>query len=139
MRYKLNLITDRVLPLVMVSQFDTARTVEFELYDGDEKFVPRNATILIGTNQYEGTISNEVVSFTVPSSLTQTAQNLFGEIVIVDEGRIGTLNFQFVVDSTPHEGESEETDSDRALSILMGRSVKSPDSAKAVNILLGGE
>lgn len=98
---RLNFETDRVKPLVMVSQYDTARTIEFELYDNETQYIPSNATILIGTNQYEGTITNGIVSFTVPSSLTQNAQKLFGEIVVNDNGRMATCNFNFVVDSTP--------------------------------------
>lgn len=103
-RYKLNTIPCGVYPLVMVSQYDTARTIEFELYEGDEIITPTSANILIGTNQYEGTISNEVVSFSVPSELTEDAQSLFGEIVVSDsKGHYGTLNFRFKVDSTPME------------------------------------
>ena len=98
---RLNFETDRVKPLVMVSQYDTARTIEFELYDNETQYIPSNATILIGTNQYEGTITNGIVSFTVPSSLTQNAQKLFGEIVVNGNGRMATCNFNFVVDSTP--------------------------------------
>ena len=98
---RLNFETDRVKPLVMVSQYDTARTIEFELYDNETRYIPSNATILIGTNQYQGTITNGIVYFTVPSSLTQNAQKLFGEIVVNDNGRMATCNFNFVVDSTP--------------------------------------
>lgn len=101
MIYRLNLISDRVKPLVMVSQFDTLRKVEFEIYNGEELYSPVSATILIGTNQYQGTISNGIVSFTVPSSLTQNAQSLFGEVVVSDGGQMGTCNFLFKVDSTP--------------------------------------
>jgi len=98
---RLNFETDRVKPLVVVSQYDTARTIEFELYDNETRYIPSNATIIIDTNQYQGTITNGIVSFTVPSSLTQNAQKLFGEIVVNDNGRMATCNFNFVVDSTP--------------------------------------
>lgn len=139
-RYKLNTIPDRVLPLVMVSQFDTARQIEFELYDGTEEYAPTSAQILIGTNQYEGTISSNIVSFTVPSELTQESQYLFGEIVCFNSGRMGTCNFRFKVDFTPLESENNETLTiNQALSIVLGRNVNGVNSQDTLNILLKGE
>lgn len=102
--YSLNMIPDRVLPLVMVSQYDSSRTIVFNLYDGTEEYSPTSAKVLIGTNQYDGTVNGNQVTFNVPSSLTQTAQYLFGEIVATDSnGKMGSLNFKFKVDSTPME------------------------------------
>ena len=102
--YNLNMIPDRVLPLVMVSQYDSARRIVFNLYDADYEYSPTSAKVLIGTNQYEGTVSGNQVTFNVPSELTQTAQYLFGEIVATDSnGKMGSLNFKFKVDSTPLE------------------------------------
>ena len=102
--YNLNMIPDRVLPLVMVSQYDTSRCIVFNLYDGENEYQPTSAKILIGTNQYDGTVSGNTVTFNVPSALTQTAQYLFGEIVATDSnGKISSLNFKFKVDSTPME------------------------------------
>lgn len=51
--YSLNMIPDRVLPLVMVSQYDSSRTIVFNLYDGESEYSPTSAKVLIGTNQYE--------------------------------------------------------------------------------------
>ena len=100
--YSLNMIPDRVLPLVMVSQYDTSRCIVFDLYDGESEYQPTSAKVLIGTNQYDGQVSGNQVTFNVPSSLTQTAQYLFGEIVATDSnGKMGSLNFKFKVDSTP--------------------------------------
>ena len=102
--YNLNMIPDRVLPLVMVSQYDSARRIVFNLFNGNEEYSPTSAKVLIGTNQYEGTVSGNQVTFNVPSELTQTAQYLFGEIVATDSnGKMGSLNFKFKVDSTPLE------------------------------------
>ena len=102
--YNLNMIPDRVLPLVMVSQYDTSRCIVFNLFDGESEYQPTSAKVLIGTNQYEGTVSGNTVTFNVPSALTQTAQYLFGEIVATDSnGKMGSLNFKFKVDSTPLE------------------------------------
>ena len=102
--YNLNMIPDRVLPLVMVSQYDSARRIVFNLFNGTEEYSPTSAKVLIGTNQYEGTVSGNQVTFNVPSELTQTAQYLFGEIVATDSnGKMGSLNFKFKVDSTPME------------------------------------
>ena len=102
--YNLNMIPDRVLPLVMVSQYDTSRCIVFNLYDGESEYQPTSAKVLIGTNQYEGQVSGNTVTFNVPSALTQTAQYLFGEIVATDSnGKMSSLNFKFKVDSTPME------------------------------------
>ena len=102
--YNLNMIPDRVLPLVMVSQYDSSRTIVFHLYDGENEYAPTSAKVLIGTNQYEGQVSGNQATFNVPSSLTQTAQYLFGEIIATDSnGKMSSLNFKFKVDSTPME------------------------------------
>lgn len=102
--YNLNMIPDRVLPLVMVSQYDTSRCIVFNLFDGENEYQPTSAKVLIGTNQYEGQVNGNQVTFNVPSELTQTAQYLFGEIVATDSnGKMGSLNFKFKVDSTPME------------------------------------
>ena len=102
--YNLNMIPDRVLPLVMVSQYDSSRTIVFNLYDADYEYSPTSAKVLIGTNQYDGTVNGNQVTFNVPSALTQTAQYLFGEIVATDSnGKMSSLNFKFKVDSTPME------------------------------------
>ena len=102
--YSLNMIPDRVLPLVMVSQYDTSRCIVFNLFNGTEEYQPTSANVLIGTNQYEGQVNGNQVTFNVPSELTQEAQYLFGEIVATDSnGKMGSLNFKFKVDSTPME------------------------------------
>lgn len=138
-RYKLNMVTDRVLPLVQVSQYDTNRVIEFELYDKDEPIVPTSAKVLIGTEQYDATIT-DVVVFNVPSELTQEAKKMFGEIVVFDNGRIGSLNFNFNVDFTPLQSQSNETLTiNQALSIVLGRSVNGVNSQETLNILLKGE
>ena len=102
--YNLNMIPDRVLPLVMVSQYDSSRRIVFNLFNGTEEYQPTSAKVLIGTNQYEGQVNGNQVTFNVPSELTQEAQYLFGEIVATDSnGKMGSLNFKFKVDSTPME------------------------------------
>ena len=102
--YSLNMIPDRVLPLVMVSQYDSSRRIVFNLFNGNEEYSPTSAKVLIGTNQYEGQVNGNQVTFNVPSELTQEAQYLFGEIVATDSnGKMGSLNFKFKVDSTPLE------------------------------------
>ena len=115
--YNLNMIPDRVLPLVMVSQYDTSRCIVFNLYDGENEYQPASAKVLIGTNQYEGQVSGNTVTFNVPSALTQTAQYLFGEIVATDSnGKMSSLNFKFKVDSTPMEVSQTNT-------LTLGRSL----------------
>ena len=111
------MIPDRVLPLVMVSQYDSSRRIVFNLFNGTEEYSPTSAKVLIGTNQYEGTVSGNQVTFDVPSELTQEAQYLFGEIVATDSnGNMGSLNFKFKVDSTPMEVSQTNT-------LTLGRSL----------------
>ena len=115
--YNLNMIPDRVLPLVMVSQYDSSRRIVFNLFDGESEYQPTSAKVLIGTNQYEGQVSGNTVTFNVPSALTQTAQYLFGEIVATDSnGKMSSLNFKFKVDSTPLEVSQTNT-------LTLGRSL----------------
>lgn len=103
--YKLNLIPDRVIPLVKVSQFDTARRIRFYLYNGDNKYTPTGTVkIIIGTNQFNATIDGNSVYFTVPTSITRTVQKLFGEVVI--GSTLGTCNFNLEVEKTPLENVS---------------------------------
>ena len=98
--YSLNIVPDKVLPLVKVSQYDTARRIRFYLYNEDEAYTPSGTVkVLIGTNQFNATIDGDSVYFNVPSSLTNTVQKLFGEVVI--GSTLATLNFIFEVDSTP--------------------------------------
>jgi len=138
--YNLNTIPNRVLPMVFVSQYDEARRIYFNLFNGEETFTPSGTvTITIGTTQVNGVIDGNSVYFDVPSSLTEKAQILFGEVTIIDGGVLGTCNFRFKVDSTPIEVAETDSTANEAVSLLLGRSVKSPDSLKAVNILLGGE
>ena len=102
--YSLNMIPDRVLPLVMVSQYDSSRRIVFNLFNGTEEYQPTSAKVLIGTNQYDGTVNGNQVTFNVPSELTLEAHYFFGEIVASDaNGKMGSLNFKFKVDSTPLE------------------------------------
>ena len=138
--YNLNTIPNRVLPMVFVSQYDEARRIYFNLFSGEETFTPSGTvTVTIGTTQVNGVIENNSVYFDVPSELTEKAQILFGEVIIIDNGVLGTCNFRFKVDSTPIEVAETDSTANEAVSLLLGRSVKSPDSLKAVNILLGGE
>lgn len=103
--YKLNLIPDRVIPLVKVSQFDTARRIRFYLFNGDSEYTPTGTVkILIGTNQFNATIDGNSVYFTVPTSITRTVQKLFGEVVI--GSTLGTCNFNLEVEKTPLENVS---------------------------------
>ena len=114
--YNLNMIPDRVLPLVIVSQYDTSRSIVFNLYDGTEEYQPTSAKVLIGTNQYDGEVSGNQVTFNVPSALTQEATKLFGEIVATNNGKMSSLNFKFKVESTPLEVEQTNT-------LTLGRSL----------------
>ena len=96
--YILNMETDRVRPYVCVSQFDTNRTIEFNLVYGDESYTPTDPKIIINSTEISGTINGTKVSFLVPSSLTENYGRFEGEL---RDDNIGSLNFDFIVDRTP--------------------------------------
>jgi len=129
--YYLTDITDRVRPLIIVSQYDTNRTIQFNLDD-----TPTSAKVTIGTEEIVPVINGSAVSFLVPTSLTDTAQKLKGEVIIGD--RMGTVNFDFVVDATPSNESPIDISGNEALSILLGRSVNVENPREALDIIMRG-
>lgn len=130
--HKLNVIPDKVLPLIKVSQFDDVRHIVFYLYNEDEPFYPEEAKVIIEDNELNATIVDNEVSF----DFTDTAEvkKVMGEIRI---GNMGSCNFVIEIDSTPFH---EETDiNNLALSILMGRNVKTDNPLEPLNIIMRGE
>ena len=135
--YNLNMIPDKVLPVVNVSQYDSSRTIVFNLFDGEEEYIPTSVSVKIGTTTLSGTISGNSVSFLLPTSLTQNSGEVIGELIDVD---MGSLNFILNVDSTPiYDWNTTDQTLNRALSILLGRDVEDENSGEALNILFGGE
>ena len=136
-KYNLNMIPDKVLPVINVSQFDSSRTIVFYLYDGEEEYTPTLVRIEIGGVLISGTISGNSVSFLLPASLTQNSGEVIGELADVD---MGSLNFILNVDSTPLPSVNPHDETlDLALSMILGRNVQSEQSGDALNILFGGE
>lgn len=135
--YNLNMIPDKVLPIVNVSQYDSSRIIVFNLFDGEEEYIPTSVSVKIGTTTLSGTISSNSVSIVLPSSLMETSGQTIGELVDVD---MGSLNFILNVDSTPLPSVNPHDETlDLALSMILGRSVVSEQSGDALNILFGGE
>ena len=136
--YNLNMIPDKVLPVINVSQYDdSSRTIIFNLFDGEDSYTPTSAKIKIGSVEINGTISGNSVSFLLPTSLTQNSGEVIGELIDVD---MGSLNFILNVDSTPLPSVNPHDETlDLALSMILGRNVTSNQSAEALNILFGGE
>ena len=135
--YKLNMIPDKVLPVINVSQYDSSRTIVFYLYDGEEEYTPTSVSVKIGTTTLSGTISSNSVSIVLPSSLMENSGELKGELIDAD---MGSLNFIFNVDSTPLPSVNPHDQTlDLALSMILGRNVQSEQSGDALNILFGGE
>ena len=135
--YNLNMIPDKVLPIVNVSQYDSSRTIVFNLFDGEEEYIPTSVSVKIGTTTLSGTISSNSVSIVLPSSLMETSGQTIGELTDIN---MGSLNFVFNVDSTPLPSVNPHDETlDLALSMILGRSVVSEHSGEALNILFGGE
>lgn len=136
-KYKLDMITDKVLPFVHISQYDSSRTIVFYLYENGTEYIPTDATISLNGQTINGTVSGNTFTFEVDSTFTQNSGDFYGELR--DSG-MGSLNFILRVDSTPTVLPNTHDETlDRALSILLGRNVTSNQSAEALNILFGGE
>ena len=137
MKYKLDMITDKVLPVIHISQYDSSRTIGFYLYENGQEYIPTDATISLNEQTINGTISGNTFTFEIDSTFTQTSGDFYGELR--DSG-MGSLNFILRVDSTPTVLPNTHDETlDQALSILLGRNVTSNQSAEALNILFGGE
>lgn len=102
--YKLNLIPDKVLPVIRCSQFDKNREIKIALFNGEDEYTPSSCYVVIGNTTIQGTINNNVFTFLLDESLTQEETTLLGEVVIGD--RLGTCNFMLEVEYTP-KGEEE--------------------------------
>lgn len=136
-KYKLDMITDKVLPVVNVSQYDSSRTIVFYLYENGAEYIPTDATISLNDQTISGTISGNSFTFEIDSTFTQNSGDFYGELR--DSG-VGSLNFILRVDSTPTVLPNTHDETlDLALSMILGRSVTSDQSAQALNILMRGE
>ena len=136
-KYKLDMITDKVLPVVHISQYDSSRTIVFYLYENGMEYIPTDATISLNDQTINGTISGNTFTFEIGSAFTQTSGDFYGELR--DSG-MGSLNFILRVDSTPTVIPNTHDETlDQALSILLGRNVTSNQSAEALNIIMRGE
>lgn len=101
-KYFLSAIPDKVKPLVRVSQYDdSSRTIVFIITDYEEEI--SSAEIVINENTIQGTVNQKQVSFLLTSDLTENSGIYHGEVRF---NNIGTLNFDFEVDSTPLESEN---------------------------------
>lgn len=97
--YKLNLIPDKVLPVIRCSQFDVNREIRISLFNGEDEYTPLSCYVVIGNTTIQGTINNNVFTFLLDESLTQEETTLLGEVVIGD--RLGSCNFKLEVERTP--------------------------------------
>ena len=101
--YNLNINPDKVSPIVRVSQYDyNSRNIQFVIYEDDELYdlSGMTATIKIGENTYQGTITNNIVSFIFND--TEYATKTMGEVVLSNNGTMATLNFYLIVEETPY-------------------------------------
>ena len=98
-RHNLNVVPDKVLPIVYASQLDTARKIEFQLYKENTEYIP-DATSVYATidgERIEAEASGSVVSFVLPASVTRDSGTKLGEVVLEYDGKIATCNFKLKV------------------------------------------
>lgn len=98
-RHNLNIVPDKILPIVYASQFDTAREIEFQLYKENTEYTP-DATSVYATiegERIEAEVSGSVISFVLPASVTADSGTKLGEVVLENDGKIATCNFKLKV------------------------------------------
>lgn len=109
-QYNLNLIPDKVPVQVNCSQFDSlSRTIEMTIYDGTVMFdIPSGTTASVrGTKadntgfEYPCTISGSVVSFDIQPQMTVFSGRVSCELRLINNGILGTCNFNLYVEPTP--------------------------------------
>lgn len=110
-RYNLNLIPNKDIVFVNVSQYDKlSRTIQVVLYNGSAQFeIPSGSTVTVrGTKEdntgfeYPCTFAGNVVSFDVQEQMTIFAGKVPCEIRITSSGQIiGSCNFILNVEKTP--------------------------------------
>lgn len=109
-QYNLNLIPDKVPVQVNCSQFDSlSRTIEMTIYDGTVMFdIPSGTTASVrGTKadntgfEYPCTISGSVVSFDIQPQMTVFSGRVSCEVRLINNGILGTCNFNLYVEPTP--------------------------------------
>ena len=88
---KLSFDTGEVKPHIYVSQYDTARVIQFIL-----DFIPTNASVVINGTAVASSIEDNAVSFLFTD--TSTAGTRIGELRC--DGN-GSVNFEIEVESTP--------------------------------------
>lgn len=130
--YKLNLVPDKVEPYVLVCQHDTARKIIFDLYNGDEEYVPTTVSLKIGSTSYALTKDGNKVYLTLPSSLTDNVQIVKGEVIA---DNMGSLNFTLEVESVPASAQILLLN--KAISIIMDREMSVSDPQGFLDILNG--
>lgn len=108
---RLNLIPSSYLPEVHLSQYDKGRILTFKLMDGASEYtIPSGATITVKATKPSGLGFVEACTFAngmVTLVNTETMSNEYGrfpaELSIVSGGNtIGTSNFTFNVEKSPH-------------------------------------
>lgn len=113
------------IPIVPASQYDkTLRTLNFELYDGEERFtIPAEAVVYIfgmkpdgNAFQYQMTVEDNMAKIAMQTQMTTVAGCVPCEIVLFDGStsgpRIGSANFKLAVEKAAVGDDAEFSESD---------------------------
>ena len=112
--------------------FNLQGKIIFDLYDGDEEYIPTTVSLKIGSTSYALTKDGNKVYLTLPSSLTDNVQITKGEVVT---DNMGSLNFTLEVEEVP--ASQNLLLLNRAVSIIMGRDMTVNDPQSFLDILNG--
>lgn len=120
----LNLIPGKSAPVVVhLSQGNVGDNIQFNLYDGTEKYYPYGVSITVNGMRRDETFfgpipvtftqGSNVVSFAVTSTMTAYSGGVIAELTITDTGgnTVGTANFAMLIEEgTFPDGPTYETD-----------------------------
>lgn len=122
--YRLNLAIYGSVPAVVLSQYDEGYDVEFELRDGDSAVTGLSSYTftLRGTRydglayEFTGTLTNNVVTFEIDTTMTGVAGKGTAEISITDSNDTvyGTYNVDVIIEPSPVPDGAVDADVTRA-------------------------
>lgn len=125
-------------PIIPASQYDVGRELEFVIYDGTtQASIPSGTSAtMVGTKPSglgfteECTVSGNVVRVATTATMTEEAGHIPAELRLTYNGtNIGTANFIFGVEASPHPDDVTDGDAETARDLM----------TRATEAMLGAE
>lgn len=128
-------------PIVPASQYDVGRELVFTIYDGSSPASIPSGTIatMVGTKPSGlgftqlGTVSGNTVTVITTATMTEEGGHIPAELRLTYSGNnIGTANFIFAVEGSPHTSDTTDGDAETAKD-LMTRAEEAVTEAEAAS------